>query len=139
MGRRSTPGIAAKAVEAKRGKFICFGENGFRELTNSKRSIASPEDLNGLKICVVGSPLFLDTFKALGANPVTMVWSDTMSAIQQGVVDGQENPINTFYPVKIYEPRNRKKWEEIKETMAMMQQDKVRASSGDAMSYLEEK
>ena len=59
--------------------------------------------MNGLKIRVVGSPLFLDTFKALGANPVTMVWSDTMSAIQQGVVDGQENPINTFYPVKIYE------------------------------------
>ena len=95
--------MIAKAVEAKGGKFICFGENGFRELTNSKRSIVSPEDLNGLKIRVVGSPLFLDTFKALGANPVTMVWSDTMSAIQQGVVDGQENPINTFYPVKIYE------------------------------------
>ena len=95
--------MIAKAIEAKGGKFICFGENGFRELTNSKRSIASPEDLDGLKIRVVGSPLFLDTFKALGANPVTMVWSDTMSAIQQGVVDGQENPINTFYPVKIYE------------------------------------
>ena len=95
--------LIAEAVEAKGAKFICFGENGFRELTNGKRSIAAPEDLDGLKIRVVGSPLFLDTFKALGANPVTMVWSDTMSAIQQGVVDGQENPINTFFPVKIYE------------------------------------
>ena len=95
--------MIAKAIEDKGGKFICFGENGFRELTNSKRAIRSPEDLQGLKIRVVGSPLFLDTFKALGANPVTMVWSDTMAAIQQGVVDGQENPINTFYPVKIFE------------------------------------
>lgn len=95
--------MVAKAIEDKGAKFICFGENGFRELTNSKREITSPEDLQGLKIRVVGSPLFLDTFKALGANPVTMVWSDTMAAIQQGVVDGQENPINTFYPLKIYE------------------------------------
>ena len=95
--------MIAAAVEAKGGKFICFGENGFRELTNSKKEIRTPEDLAGLKIRVVGSPLFLDTFKALGANPVTMVWSDTMSAIQQGVVDGQENPINTFYPVKIHD------------------------------------
>ncbi|NLL36716.1 MAG: DctP family TRAP transporter solute-binding subunit [Fretibacterium sp.] len=95
--------MVAAAIEAKGGKFLCFGENGFRELTNSKRSIASPEDLSGLKIRVVGSPLFLDIFKALGANPVTMAWSDTISAIQQGVVDGQENPVNTFYPLKIQE------------------------------------
>jgi TRAP-type C4-dicarboxylate transport system substrate-binding protein len=56
-----------------------------------------------MKIRVVGSPLFLDTFRALGANPVNMNWSDTMSAIQQGVVDGQENPISTFYPVKMHD------------------------------------
>ena len=95
--------MIAKAIEDKGGKFICFGENGFRELTNSKKEIHSPEDLNGLKMRVVGSPLFLDIFKALGANPLTMVWSDTMAALQQGTVDGQENPINTFYPVKVYE------------------------------------
>ncbi len=95
--------MIAKALEDKGGRFICFGENGFRELTNSKKEIKAPSDLQGLKIRVVGSPLFLDTFKALGANPVTMVWSDTMAALQQGVVDGQENPINTFYPVKVYD------------------------------------
>jgi len=56
-----------------------------------------------MKIRVVGSPIFLDAFRAIGANPVTMNWSDTMAAIQQGVVDGQENPISTFYPVKMHE------------------------------------
>ena len=56
-----------------------------------------------MKIRVVGSPIFLDAFRAIGANPVTMNWSDTMAAIQQGVVDGQENPISTFYPGKMHE------------------------------------
>lgn len=92
-----------KAVEDKGVVILAYGENGFRELTNSKKEIRKPEDLSGLKMRVVGSPIFLDTFKALGANPVTMNWSDTMAALQQGVVDGQENPIATFYPVKVYE------------------------------------
>jgi tripartite ATP-independent transporter DctP family solute receptor len=95
--------MVAKAIEDKGGKFICFGENGFRELTNSKKDIRTPADLSGMVIRVVGSPLFLDIFTALGANPLTMAWSDTMSAIQQGVIDGQENPISIFYPVKIFE------------------------------------
>jgi len=95
--------LIAKAIEEKGGKFLCFGENGFRELTNSKREIRKPEDLQGLKMRVVGSPLFLDIFKALGANPATMNWSDTMAALQQGTIDGQENPINTFFPVRVYE------------------------------------
>jgi tripartite ATP-independent transporter DctP family solute receptor len=95
--------MVAKAIEDKGGKFICFGENGFRELTNTKKEIRSPEDLQGLKMRVVGSPLFLDTFKALGSNPVAMPWSDTMSALQQGVIDGQENPLNIIYPNKVYD------------------------------------
>lgn len=93
--------MVAAAIEKKGGTFICFGENGFRELTNSKKAIRSPKDMEGLKMRVVGSPLFIDIFKALGANPITMAWSDTMSAIQQGVIDGQENPILTFYPLKV--------------------------------------
>ncbi|NCC57907.1 MAG: TRAP transporter substrate-binding protein DctP, partial [Synergistales bacterium] len=90
--------MVIEAVEAKGVKFLAFGENGFRELTNSRKAIRTPGDLENMKIRVVGSPLFLDIFRALGANPVNMNWSDTMSAIQQGVVDGQENPISTFYP-----------------------------------------
>jgi len=95
--------LVVKAVEDKGVKFLAWGENGFRELTNSKREIRSPKDMEGMKIRVVGSPIFLDAFRAIGANPLTMNWSDTMAAIQQGVVDGQENPISTFYPVKIHE------------------------------------
>ncbi len=95
--------MVVKAVEDKGVKFLGWGENGFRELTNARKEIRSPADLDGMKIRVVGSPIFLDAFRALGANPVTMNWSDTMSAIQQGVVDGQENPISTFYPVKMHE------------------------------------
>ena len=95
--------LIAKAIEDKGGKFLCFGENGFREMTNSKKEIHVPEDLVGVKMRVVGSPLFLDTFKALGSNPVAMPWSDTIAALQQGTIDGQENPINTFYPLKVYE------------------------------------
>ena len=64
--------MIAQAIEEKGAKFLCFGENGFRELTNSKKEIRAPEDLKGLKMRVVGSPLFLDIFKALGANPLTM-------------------------------------------------------------------
>jgi len=93
--------MIGEVIEKKGGKFLGFGENGFRELTNSKKEIRDPKDLAGMKIRVVGSPLFIDIFKALGANPITMAWSDTMSAIQQGVVDGQENPINTFYPLRV--------------------------------------
>jgi len=89
--------IVAAAIEKKGGKFLCFGENGFRELTNDKREIRSPNDLVGLNIRVVGSPLFIDIFKTLGTNPTTLAWADTMAAIQQKVIDGQENPILTFY------------------------------------------
>ncbi len=95
--------LIAKAIEAKGAKFLCFGENGFRELSNCKHPITGPADLGGLKVRVVGSPLFLDSFKAIGSNPVTMAWSDTISAIQQGVVDGQENPISIYYPSKLHD------------------------------------
>jgi len=73
---------------------IGWGENGFRALTNSKRPIKTPEDLKDLKIRVVGSPIFIDIFRALGANPTSMNWSDAVPAFRQRVVDGEENPIN---------------------------------------------
>ncbi|HOZ94881.1 MAG TPA: TRAP transporter substrate-binding protein DctP, partial [Ottowia sp.] len=71
---------------------LAWGENGYRELTNSKRPVRTPADLKGLKIRVVGSPLFLDTFTALGANPTQMSWADAQPAFASGAVDGQENP-----------------------------------------------
>ncbi len=91
------------AVEKKGVKFIGWGENGFREMTTSKGPITSVNDLKGLKIRVVGSPIFIETFRALGANPVSMNWSEATTGFQQGVVDGQENPTNGInIPLKIW-------------------------------------
>jgi tripartite ATP-independent transporter DctP family solute receptor len=82
-----------KILESKDTVPLAWGENGFRELSNSKRPIKTPDDLKGLKIRVVGSPLFLDTFTALGANPTQMSWADAVPALSSGAVDGQENPL----------------------------------------------
>lgn len=81
---------------------LAWGENGFRELSNSKRDIQTPSDLKGMKIRVVGSPLFIDMFTALGANPVQMSWADTQPALASGAVDGQENPLALFTAAKLH-------------------------------------
>ena len=81
---------------------LAWGENGFRELTNSKREVRSPADLKGLKIRVVGSPLFIDMFTALGANPVQMSWADAQPALSSGAIDGQENPVSIFTAAKLH-------------------------------------
>jgi len=87
---------------------IAWGENGFRELSNSKRPIKAPDDLKGLKIRVVGSPLFLDTFTALGANPTQMSWADAVPALSAGAVDGQENPLTIYTVAKLATAANQK-------------------------------
>ena len=81
---------------------LAWGENGYRELSNSKRAVRSPADLKGMKIRVVGSPLFLDTFTALGANPTQMSWADAQPAFASGAVDGQENPLSIFTAAKLH-------------------------------------
>lgn len=81
---------------------LAWGENGFRELTNSKHEVRKPEDMKGLKIRVVGSPLFNDTFTALGANPTQMSWADAQPALSTGAVDGQENPLTMFAAAKLH-------------------------------------
>ena len=87
---------------------LAWGENGFRELSNSKRPIKAPEDLKGLKIRVVGSPLFLDTFTSLGANPTQMSWADAVPALSAGAVDGQENPLTIYTVAKLATAANQK-------------------------------
>lgn len=81
---------------------LAWGENGFREVTNSKRPIRKPDDMKGLKFRVVGSPLFNDTFSALGANPTQMSWADAQPALASGAVDGQENPLTIFTAAKLH-------------------------------------
>ena len=94
----------ADILNKKGVTLLAWGENGFREITNSKHAITKPADLEGLKIRVVGTPVFIETMKALGANPVNMNWGDAQVAFQQGVVDGQENPVVAIeIPVKIWQ------------------------------------
>ncbi len=81
---------------------LAWGENGYREISNSKREIRTPADLKGMKLRVVGSPLFNDIFSALGANPTQMSFADAKPALASGAVDGQENPISVFTGAKIH-------------------------------------
>ncbi|PIE70627.1 MAG: hypothetical protein CSA22_07155 [Deltaproteobacteria bacterium] len=100
-------GEAGKAVfaamRAKHLQPLAWAENGFRQLTNSKRAVKHPDDMKGLRVRVVGNPMFLDAFRALGADPVNMNWGDAVAGFQQGVVDGQENPVGVLIPVQIYQ------------------------------------
>lgn len=82
---------------------IGFTENEFRDITNSKRPIRKPEDLKGLKIRVMQSPIYLDTFNQVGASAVPMAFPEIYNALQQGVIDGQENPIYTSILMKFTE------------------------------------
>ncbi len=81
---------------------LAWGENGYREVTNSKRPIRTPDDMKGLKFRIVGSPIFNDTFTALGANPTQMSWADAQPAFASGAVDGQENPLTIFTAAKLH-------------------------------------
>ena len=90
-------------VESQGWKGLAFGERGFRNLTNSKRKVVTPEDIKGLKIRVMQNPVYVDSFMALGANAVPMAWTEVLTALQQGTVDGQENPLNVIMAFKLYE------------------------------------
>ncbi|MGE4532881.1 DctP family TRAP transporter solute-binding subunit [Halomonas sp.] len=89
------------AIESRDVIPLGWGENGFRQLSNSQGAIDEPADLEGLKIRVVGSPLFQDTFDALGADPTQMSWADAKPALTTGAVDGQENPLSVFDVARI--------------------------------------
>ncbi len=80
---------------------LAWGENGFRELSNSKRAVRKPDDLKGMKIRYAAGPIFADIFNALGANPLQMSFADLQPALSTGAVDGQENPINLFLAFKM--------------------------------------
>ncbi len=82
---------------------LAYWENGFRNLTNSKRAITKMEDLDGIKLRVMQNNVFLTSFKTLGANAVPMAFSELFSALETNTVDGQENPFNTILSSKFYE------------------------------------
>lgn len=132
--------IRAKGIEP-----LAFGENGFRHWTNSKRPLATPEDMQGLKIRVPGMKMYIALFKAMGADPTSMSFSEVFTALQQGTVDGQENPISVIYTTKLnevqkymticnysYDPIvlgvNKKLWDSLdKETQDIMKKAAVEA------------
>ena len=82
---------------------IGYWDLGFRNVTNSKRPIAKPEDLEGLKLRVIPNPVFLDTFNAFKANPVPMSFSELYTALETKTVDGQENPYSVILSNKFFE------------------------------------
>ncbi len=75
---------------------VAWGENGFREISNSRRAIAAPADMRGLKIRFAAGAIFSEIFTAMGANPLQMSFADLQPALSTGAVDGQENPINLY-------------------------------------------
>lgn len=89
--------------EAQGFKGLTIGDFGFRHVTNSKRPINSAADLKGLKIRTMENKVHLDCFRALGANPTAMGWSEVFTGLQQGTIDGQENPYTTMWSNKLYE------------------------------------
>ncbi len=98
-------GAHVRAEIAKRGlyAFAKQYDNGYRQITSSTKPIKGPEDLNGFKIRVPPSPLWTSMFKAFGAAPASINFSETYSALQTRIVDGQENPLAIIDAAKLYE------------------------------------
>ncbi|MDQ2103220.1 TRAP transporter substrate-binding protein [Azospirillum isscasi] len=82
---------------------LVYWENGFRNLTNSKRPVTKVEDLKGIKLRVMQNPVYIDMFNGFGANAVPLSFSELFTAMETGTVDGQENPVTTIQSSKFYE------------------------------------
>ncbi|MCE9683741.1 DctP family TRAP transporter solute-binding subunit [Halomonas alkalisoli] len=95
--------LAQLAEEQMNVKFLAWMENGFRHNTNSVRALEHPNDLQGINHRTQESRVQVDTWEALGANATPMAWTEVYTALQQGVMDSQENPLPTIYDVNFYE------------------------------------
>ena len=89
--------------EQKKMKVIDTWENGFRNITNNVRPIEKPEDMKGVKIRVMENKMYIEMFKALGANPTPMARGELFTGLQTRVIDGQENPLGQIYTSRFYE------------------------------------
>ena len=94
----------AEKLEGNGLHVLGWMENGYRCLTNSKKDVHVPEDVAGLKIRTMENEMHLALWKELGAVPTPMAFSEVFTALEQGAIDGQENPISTIYLNKFYEP-----------------------------------
>ena len=86
--------------DAKGFKALAWGENGFRHMTNSKRDVKVPEDLKGLKMRTMENPVHIAAYKGLGIVTTPMAFPEVFTALQQGTVDGQENPLSVIMASK---------------------------------------
>ncbi len=82
---------------------LAFWDNGFRNLTNSRRPIATADDIKGIKLRVLQSPVYIETFTLLGANAIPMSFSEVFTALETRAIDGQENPFTTIVTARLYE------------------------------------
>ena len=80
---------------------LAWGEQGFRHLTNNKRPVGTPEDMKGLKLRTMENPVHITAFRTLGAAPTPMAWPEVITGLQQGTIDGQENPISVITSAKL--------------------------------------
>jgi tripartite ATP-independent transporter DctP family solute receptor len=90
-----------KTLASRDAVALAWSENGFRQVSNSKRAVRKPEDLKGLKIRYAAGQIYADIFNALGANPLQMSWADLQPALATGAVDGQETPVNVFLSTQL--------------------------------------
>jgi tripartite ATP-independent transporter DctP family solute receptor len=141
----------APAAEAKGYKILAVWENGFRHITNSKKPIVKPADLAGFKLRVPGGQWRVKMFKAYGANPSPMAFSEVFTALKTGVMDAQENPLIQIYSAKfqevqkylsmtshVYTPAyvvvGKEKWEK----MDKAQRDQIEAIAKETQGYVYE-
>lgn len=96
--------LMARMEEETGLKSLGMGQNGVRNFTNNERPIREPKDMAGLKFRVMESPIYVKMIEALGAKAIPIAWNEVYTALQTGVVDGQENPLATIYYIgKLYE------------------------------------
>jgi TRAP-type transport system periplasmic protein len=146
---------------------LAYWENGFRNLTNSKRAVNKVEDFDGIKVRVMQNNIFLDTFKTLGTNAVPMAFGEVFTALETKTIDGQENPFVTINTSKFFEVQkylsvtrhaytpflvlySKKLWDQLsKDEQAVLreaaiegqkvQRATIRANDGKALAALKEK
>jgi tripartite ATP-independent transporter DctP family solute receptor len=107
VAERTMDGSAGEQLMSALPRFglvgLAWGVGGFRQITNNKREIRTPDDMKGLKMRVPGARLFIETHRTLGADPTPMPFAEVFTALQNGVMDGQENPYSLIHASRFYE------------------------------------
>jgi len=95
--------LAQECLKKTGMRILTYGQVGFRNFTNSARPIKGPADLKNMKVRVMESPVYMSLVRSLGAAPTPIPWTETYTALQQKVVDAQENPVSSIKFAKLYE------------------------------------